>query len=106
MIDKDLDKAERMSRKCIELEPLNSTFLDTYAWILFKERRYLEAKFIIERAVDNLQSDDSTVFEHYGDILFFNSDVNNAVNQWQKALLLNPNSENLKRKIEYRDYTK
>lgn len=106
LIDKDLDKAERMSRKCIELEPLNSTFLDTYAWILFKERRYLEAKFIIERAVDNLQSDDSTVFEHYGDILFFNSDVNNAVNQWQKALLLNPNSENLKRKIEYRDYTK
>ena len=36
--DYDLDKAEEMSYKTVKAEPNNSTYLDTYAWILFVKR--------------------------------------------------------------------
>ena len=51
--NKDLPKAEKMISKCVELEPGNSTYLDTYAWVLFKRGRFFEAKYMIERAMDN-----------------------------------------------------
>lgn len=35
---KNLDKAEEMSYKTIKAEPQNSTYLDTYAWILFEKK--------------------------------------------------------------------
>ena len=38
----DLEKALQMSAKTLEAEPLNATFLDTYAWILFRMKKYKE----------------------------------------------------------------
>jgi len=99
-----LDKAERMSSKCIEMEPGNSTYLDTYAWVLFKRGRYFEAKYIIERAIDNGGDESDVIVEHYGDILFKNGDVNNAVKQWQKALDMGNTNVLLKQKIESKTY--
>jgi hypothetical protein len=58
-----------MSAKTVELEPKNSTYLDTYAWILYQQESYTLAKFYIERAVDNLSNEEEhgVVLEHYGD---------------------------------------
>ncbi|MDP4240844.1 MAG: tetratricopeptide repeat protein, partial [Bacteroidota bacterium] len=66
----DLKKAERMSAKTVELEPKNSTYLDTYAWILYQQGNYSLAKFYIERAIDNLAKTEEpgVILEHYGDI--------------------------------------
>jgi len=101
---KDLEKAEKMSSKTVELEPGNATYLDTYAWVLFKRQHYLEAKFIIERAIDNGGASNDVIVEHYGDILFFNNDVDGAIDQWNKSLLLGSKSEVLKKKIELKKY--
>ena len=102
--NRDLDKAERMSSKCIEMEPGNSTYLDTYAWVLFKRERYFEAKYIIERAIDNGGDKSEVIIEHYGDILYKNGDVDKAMEQWKKSLELGNESELLKRKIESKTY--
>ena len=61
-----LSKAEEMSYKTIKAEPKNSTYLDTYAWILYMEKRYAEAKIYIEQAVQNLDEgqDNSVILEH------------------------------------------
>lgn len=61
-----LSKAEEMSYKTIKAEPKNSTYLDTYAWILYMEKRYAEAKIYIEQAVQNLdeKQDNSVILEH------------------------------------------
>lgn len=61
-----LSKAEEMSYKTIKAEPKNSTYLDTYAWILYMEKRYAEAKIYIEQAVQNLdeEQDNSVILEH------------------------------------------
>jgi len=103
----DLKKAERMSSKTVELEPKNSTYLDTYAWILYQQGDYSLAKFYIERAIDNLpkNEDPGIILEHYGDILWMNSrdsgkDDAKALQMWQKSYDAGNKTEALKTKIE------
>lgn len=100
----DLAKAERMSRKTIDAEPKNSTYLDTYAWIFFKEEKYSLAKIYIERAVANEPEPSSTILEHFGDILWFNNEQTAALEQWKKALELQNPSDELIEKVQTGKY--
>lgn len=98
-----LKKAERMSAKTVELEPKNSTYLDTYAWILYQEGNYSLAKFYIERAMDNLDktTDSSIILEHYGDILWVSrSDDAKALEMWKKSYDSGNKTDELKQKID------
>jgi len=99
----NLSKAERMSAKTVELQPRNSTFLDTYAWVLFQEKNCSLAKFYIERAIDNLEKEqeNGVIYEHYGDILWeCDFDKEKAVEMWKKALEEGNHSEELQQKIQ------
>ena len=98
----ELRKAERMSAKTVELEPKNSTYLDTYAWILYQQGNYSLAKFYIERAVDNLEKDyeSGVIYEHYGDILIALKEDEKAIAMWQKAYDSGKTDDELKKKIE------
>ena len=101
---KDLSKAEKMISRCVELEPGNNTYLDTYAWVMFKMKRYFEAKYLIERAIDNGGDTSDVILEHYGDILFMNGDKEGAIEQWKKALKFGKGSGKLEEKIEKGEY--
>jgi tetratricopeptide (TPR) repeat protein len=101
---KDLKKAERMSAQCIKLEPDNATYLDTYAWIFFKQGSYTLAKFYIESALKKDESKSSELVDHYGDILFMSGNKDEAVVQWEKAREMGKKSEVLDRKIAERNY--
>ncbi|MFC0875184.1 tetratricopeptide repeat protein [Saccharicrinis sp. FJH2] len=96
----DLDKALEMSSKCVELEPKNSTYLDTYAWVYYKKGNYTMAKYFIEQAIDKLDQDNGEVFEHYGDILFKSGDKEKALEWWKKAKAAGYDSSELDKKIE------
>jgi len=98
----NLRHAERLSAKTVELEPKNSTFLDTYAWILYQQGNYSLAKFYIERAVDNLnkEEENGVIYDHYGDILWKSDNREKALEMWNKALKTGLNTEELKQKIE------
>ncbi len=100
----DLDKAEKMSKITITKEPENSTYLDTYAWILFKQKNYSQALIYIEKAVKNIDDISDVVIEHYGDILYFNQDIENAVIQWKRAKELGNGSGKLDQKIESKSF--
>jgi tetratricopeptide (TPR) repeat protein len=99
-----LEKAEKMSKITITKQPNSSTYLDTYAWILFKMNRNAEALVYIEKAIANDTLVSDVVLEHYGDILYRNERVNDAVNQWIKAKLLGEGSGLLEKKILGRAY--
>ncbi|SMO58610.1 Tetratricopeptide repeat-containing protein [Saccharicrinis carchari] len=101
---KDLEKAEKMISKSIALEPGNATYLDTYAWVLFKRGRYFEAKYIIERAIDNGGNESEVIVEHYGDILYKNNDIEGAVKQWKKSIEMGNTSPLIPKKIELKKY--
>ena len=102
----DLHKAESMSYKTIKAEPKNATYLDTYAWILFKEERYADAKTYIDETLKNGDSTDisNTVLEHAGDIYAMNGMVGQAVEYWKKACKDNDRTAVLEWKIKNKQY--
>ena len=94
-----LDVAEKLSGKVIQANPENSTYLDTYAWVLFKKKNFTLAKFYMESALAKNTEENAVIVEHYGDILFFLNDKQNAVVQWKKSLKMGNDSKVLKQKI-------
>ncbi len=53
-----LDKAEQMAYRAIQLEPLNKTYLDTYAWVLHCNGNSSMAKFYIDRVIRPATTDE------------------------------------------------
>lgn len=84
--DRDLAKAEQMSYRTVKAEPKNSTYLDTYAWILFRQQRFQEAKVYIDQALANDSTVSSVIVEHAGDIYFLAGEEDKAMEFWKKAL--------------------
>lgn len=102
--NKDLPKAEQLSYKTIKAEPNNSTFLDTYAWILFQQKRYEEAKIYIDQAIHSDSTLTGVVKEHAGDIYAMTGDINKALEFWQQSLKGGNQSAVLKKKIQLKKY--
>jgi tetratricopeptide (TPR) repeat protein len=102
--DENLEKAERMSYRSNQLEKDNSSFLDTYAWILFRQKKYKEAKDWIEKALKASDSQSATIVEHYGDIIFHLGDKTGALENWKKAHQLGEKSTLLQKKINEGKY--
>ena len=104
---KKLDKAEGMSRRTVEVEPQNATYLDTYAWILFKLERYREAQIYMEEALRYTPETEENVsiFDHAGDIYYYCGKKDRAPEFWKKALQLTSDKAQkrlLQRKIRQR----
>ena len=99
-----------MSYRTIKAEPSNATYLDTYAWILFLQERYTEAKLYIDQALqndtDSLQS--SVIVDHAGDIYAMNGQMQQALEYWTKALKLADKNGKafIERKIKQKKYIK
>lgn len=97
--EEKLEEALKMSKVCIEQEPESATYLDTYAWVLFKMKNYKEAKKYLELALSNNGSKNSEIVEHYGDVLFIIGEKEAALEYWKKARELGKISGELDRKI-------
>jgi len=99
-----LDKAEIMAKKLIDLSPNSSLYYDTYAWVLFKKGSFSEAKINIEKAIELNSNVSAEILEHYGDILWKTGDKTKAVDYWNKSSIKSSASEILKKKIENKNY--
>jgi len=105
MRGEQLDKAAQMSHRSLELQPGSATYMDTYAWILFRQGKYEDAKEWIEKALQDPEAQkDPSVLEHYGDILFNLKDVAKALEYWQRAKEKGASSVGLARKIAEKRY--
>lgn len=147
--DMDLDKAEQYSVKAVRDNPDNPTYLDTYAWVLFKKKDYSLAKqyidmtlnlynttmaadsadssaVIIDTTAEDAKVEESTevveeylmedqmeeeqetphseIYDHAGDIYFFNGERDKAVDFWKKALELDPENATIGMKVKHRTY--
>ena len=105
-LGEQLDKAELMSYKTVKAEPENATYLDTYAWILFMQKRYAEAKIYIEQAMKFDTDSSAVITEHGGDIMMMANEPEQAVGLWREALKSNPDNRKLIRKIKLKKYLK
>lgn len=98
---KQLDKALDMSKRTVDAHPNDPTFLDTYAWILYKKRQYTMAKINIDQALKSLPDEErdtpsaANYYEHAGDIYYYCKDVKQAVEYWKEALRLSDDQDNI-----------
>lgn len=125
----DLPRAEVYASIACAAEPENATYLDTYAWIMFRKRDFARAQELIDRALaaiaalknESSQTDVSgtydaseeesphgmesyEIYSHAGDIYYMNGRPDRAVELWRKALELEPDNELLRRKVEAKAY--
>jgi tetratricopeptide (TPR) repeat protein len=97
----NLDKAEEMASKLVkEIAPNNSSYEDTYGWVLFKLKRYDDAQTWTAKAMKDGGDNNGTILEHYGDILFRLGKTDDALTYWKKAKTLSPDSTSLDKKIQ------
>lgn len=105
----NLDKAEKMSAKVIASEPKNATYLDTYAWILYKLGKYADAKIYIDQTLKFVSDSttSNTLYEHAADIYAALGNYDTAASFCEKAVKLGGDAKALEKKIRlYRKKSK
>lgn len=96
-----LEYALNLSKRTLEQEYDQPNYLDTYGWILYKMKRYDEAKVCIEKAISYAGNDVSAVvLEHYADIEFQLGNIENALKIWKAIDAAGQGSPLLKKKIK------
>ena len=63
-----VEEALEMIERAVELAPNNATFLDTYAWVLFKMGRYQDARKQMEKCLRLSPNPSDTLKEHWRQI--------------------------------------
>lgn len=103
---KDLDTAYSMINRALRIRPKDINSLDTLAWILFRMKRYTDAKEAIDSVVeyDSESDPNEEVLEHAGDIYFMAGYPEDAVEFWEKALEKNPDNKLLQKKVKNKAY--
>ena len=121
----DLDRAERLIRKAIQLDreqkksaardeqdedAPNAAYIDSLGWVLFRRGRLAEAGRELEKAVALPEGKtDPVVWDHLGDVYFRLGKLPRAKEAWQRAITLfdterrrSPGSEyrKIKQKLE------
>ncbi|MDR0908005.1 MAG: tetratricopeptide repeat protein, partial [Rikenellaceae bacterium] len=80
-----LEKAFEMASRAVALVKNSATYLDTYAWVLYKLERYAEARVVMKRALPLDRDGSAELLAHYGDILFALGENFLASDYWKRA---------------------
>ncbi len=96
-----LDDGLALIQQALAANPENGAFMDTLGWIYYKQGRYAEALKVLQKACLLTETeDDSTVWEHLGDIQIKLGNRDEASKHWKKALELDPGSQKLIERLE------
>lgn len=82
---KNLNKAYAMSKKTVEKEPDNPTYLDTFGWILYLQGKYTEAKQCFKHAMIYGAKESATILDHYAEVLYALREYDLANVYWNQA---------------------
>lgn len=86
--NESLKEAKEMSYSVIQNNPNNPTFLDTYAWILFKLKDYNGAERYINEALNFGGDKDPDIVEHAAEIYMEIGNYEKAIYYFEKAVAL------------------
>jgi predicted Zn-dependent protease len=99
--DKNLEKSEKLIRKAIDedrklrhkdadLKPEqdkdNPAFLDSLGWVLFKQKKFKEAKEPLLDAVKAEEGKHIEIYDHLGDVFMALGEKSEAVEAWKKGV--------------------
>jgi tetratricopeptide (TPR) repeat protein len=102
--DKNLDKSEEYVRKALDLDKKqrekqraekelapeddhdNPAYLDSLGWVLFKQKKYKEAKDPLLEAIKYKEGKHLEIYDHLGDVHMALGEKAEAVAAWKKGL--------------------
>ena len=106
--DQKFEESEKLIRKALDLDvkqrekllaegkidaavakKVNAAYLDSLGWVLFKQKKYEEAKkYLAEASLDDDEGQHLEIWDHLADAQLATGDKKGAVATWQKALKL------------------
>ncbi|MDQ6968017.1 MAG: tetratricopeptide repeat protein [Mariprofundaceae bacterium] len=89
-----LDEAKSYIQRALAQKPGDGYYLDTLAWVYYKNGEYDKAVTTQQKALQTI-ADDPTMQEHLGDMFWKQGNHEKAIQQWQKALSLHPDNPNM-----------
>jgi tetratricopeptide (TPR) repeat protein len=100
--DMNLEKAEKLIREALALDKKlrkdnpnaqpgdedrdNGAYLDSLGWVLFKKKKYEEAKKALLEAVKEKDGQHVEIYDHLGDVYLALGDKGEAVAAWKKGV--------------------
>lgn len=91
----NLQEAEALVRVALQAEPQSAPFLDSLGWVLYKQRKFEDARRQLERAARG-PSPDPVVLDHLGDTLYQLQLLDQASGRWEQAMQGLGNSQELR----------
>ena len=95
----NLDEAESLIVKALELKPGNGYITDSLGWLYFKQNKISQAITLLEKATALLPND-PTIAEHLGDAYAKGGFIKKALAIYNKVLKGYPENTAVKKKIE------
>jgi tetratricopeptide (TPR) repeat protein len=95
-----LEEAEDAVKRALQLDPENGAYLDSMAWVQYRQGKFDQALENLQRALQNLSREDPVVLEHLGDVQIKLNHVPEALEAWRKAKNLNPSNTAIAAKID------
>ena len=95
-----LKEAEALLKKALKADPKNPFYLDSLGWVYYRMGKGKEALELVRSAIYGMESDDPELRNHLGDIYLLNGDTTAAVDQWRRALRLDPKLDEVRKKLE------
>jgi tetratricopeptide (TPR) repeat protein len=82
---RQLDRALGMAQRAVKLQENFATYLDTYAWVLFKTGDAAGARRVMQQALPLDRDNSPELMMHYGDILWALGEKFMASVYWKRA---------------------
>ncbi len=98
--DKNLDQAEKLIRKALELDRKerkegkvsaeedhdNGAYLDSLGWVLYKKKQYKEALEAMKKAVEDKDSQHVEIYSHLGDVYMALNEKDQAAKAYKEGI--------------------
>ncbi|MFC6644687.1 tetratricopeptide repeat protein [Granulicella cerasi] len=82
-----LDEALTMVKKAVAYDPQNGAYLDSLAWVYYKQGQYALAEQFARKAAQR-QPNDPSIMDHLGEIEAKNGKLQAAVHSWEMSVAL------------------
>ena len=96
--DKDIDDAVKMILDAYNQYSYEGHIIDSLGWVFFRLGEYDKAIAYLEQAAD-MNPANAVICDHLGDAYWFGGRKNEAVFQWQHALVLKEDADSIDHKI-------
>ena len=81
----DLDEAARLIKSALDQDPKNSSTMDSWGWVLFKQGKFTEAEAALRKAAQ-MSPFSPEVHRHLGEALLKLDRLQDALDEWERAL--------------------